>query len=309
MRKFLENLVKFIGFFALFYVPFFLLILPKLLTISNGPNTEQQVSESFKNAMEREYDVLALGNSRMYRGINPDKFELKTFNFSHDNDTYNQLYYKLKYLLDNGKAFKTVVLGVDFFQFSFISDTRNYAYIKFLDAEYNKDYPNKPYLLLYHLRKLKPVQAEGLRICKSYTPYLKENGQFYREGKASPNDKGKRDIRRKEIQIKYFERILELCTQKKIKVYLLMLPTRENELVNYKPNEIEEFNTFLNNYLTENIVLLNFTYDSTYNIDDFADITHFTPLAADRFSKQLSDTIMRIEAALPSYSDKKRISE
>ena len=294
MRLFVLQLFRFIGLFSVLYILFFLFLLPRLMVISQGPNIKDQVDQSFKNALNRDYDILVLGNSRTYRGINPDLIEIPTYNFSLDNDTYNQLYYKLKYLKTNNKKFKALILGMDYFQFSFISDTRNYAYASYFDSDYLNDYPSKNYVLLYHLRKLKPNRAEGLRFPRKNRPYLKQNGQFYREGKATPNDRANRDISRKEIQVKYFENILNYCAENNIKVFLLFLPTRENEMKSYTDNQIKEFHNFLDQYLTENVFLLNFTNDTTYSIDDFADITHLTPKAADRFSKQLNDTIMAI---------------
>ncbi|WP_461488949.1 hypothetical protein, partial [Pontibacter sp. HJ8] len=64
-----------------------------------GPTTKAQIEQSFENALRKDYDMLILGNSRIYRGINPEKFSTNAYNFAHDDDSYNQMYYKLKYVL------------------------------------------------------------------------------------------------------------------------------------------------------------------------------------------------------------------
>ena len=105
-----------------------------------GPNTRNQIEMSFKNALSSEASCWFLGNSRIYR-INPDMIENgHWYNFAHDNDSYNQMYYKLQYLLDNGCKVDTLVIGTDYFQFSVFSDSRNYVYDGLLGNDYLRDY-------------------------------------------------------------------------------------------------------------------------------------------------------------------------
>jgi hypothetical protein len=70
-----------------------------------------------------------------------------------------------------------------------------------------------------------------------------------------------------------------------------MMPIRENELRNYKKNEIDGFYSFLDKYINDNVVLLDFSKDRHYILADYTDITHFNEAAATRFSKQLNDSI------------------
>lgn len=45
-----------------------------------------------------------------------DTFTLvNSYNVAHDNDSYSQMYYKLLYLLDNGKKIDYLVIGTDYF--------------------------------------------------------------------------------------------------------------------------------------------------------------------------------------------------
>src|SRR5688572_9355220 len=84
-------------------------VVPKRL----GPNTKKQIAQSFSHAKEQAYPIVVLGNSRIYRGINPEMFSVKTFNFAHDDDSYNQMYRKLTWL--DSDSLKVVVMGVDYF--------------------------------------------------------------------------------------------------------------------------------------------------------------------------------------------------
>ena len=103
--KFLIKLCYFILPFIFAYCGFMYFVVPAILSFNYGPSTEEQITQSFSNALEKDYDLLVLGNSRLYRGVNPDKFQLATFNFSHDDDTYIKIYFKLKYLLKMRQGF------------------------------------------------------------------------------------------------------------------------------------------------------------------------------------------------------------
>lgn len=292
MRTFIVKTIIFlipvIGY-ALLVVVF----LPHLLKATNGPSTQLQIEYSFENAVAKDYEILILGNSRLYRGINPGVFNINTYNFSHDNDSFNQMYYKLEYLSKRNKEFKYLILGVDYFQFSFISDTRNYVYGALLGDDYLNDYEAS--LIKYKIKHifdyLNPRLLFEVRP-KESIPVIKENGQFIKQGQPEEDDFIQRDICRIEIQVRYFEKILDFCKSREIIVFLVMLPTRENELRSYKNYELCEFNDFLINQTSDSVIFLNFCNDPNYKVSDFTDLTHLNERAADRFSSQLNDTII-----------------
>ncbi len=270
-------------------------ILPDILSISNGPNTKQQILRSFENVTEKQFDLLILGNSRTYRGINPDLITLPSYNFSHDNDSYNQLYFKLKYLESHGIKYKFIVLGVDYFQFNFLSNTRNYVYNIVFDDEYTKDYKSALDCyanLKYYLNSINPKQLRGLKWSNNNIPFLRVNGQYIVPESNVGEELITRDISRLDIQVNYFHKILNHCRNNDIKVFLLMMPTREKELKSYSLEARSEFDLFINRQIDYQVSLINLTNDTSYTPKDYADITHLTPKAADRFSIQL-DTILQ----------------
>ncbi len=299
MKKFIFKFMIFIiGIFVMFRL-FIGATEEKLLKVS-GPSTKMQIEQSFKDVVKEEYDMIILGNSRMYRGINPDLIGIDTYNFSHDNDTYNQMYYKLLYLEQNHGLPKNLIIGTDYFQFSFISDTRNYVYKSLLDKRYIKDYSfdfneymnNRMSFLQNNLRLRWKSLFEKENVNR---PYLKENGQFILQGKAMENDTlaKNRESVMLDVQKGYFEKILDYCRDKNIKVMVVMPPLRENELKSYKEDYLEEFNEYINKSIGEVGIYFNFTYDERFNIDDFSDITHLNKEGADKFSKILWENIER----------------
>lgn len=293
MRKFLLRLGEFF-IPAVLYSFLMLFLLPYLLVIQNGPNTKKQITVSFDNAATKNYKILILGNSRLYRGLNPEKFSLKAYNFSHDNDSYNQLYYKLEFLEENNKDFEYLILGVDYFQFGQFNSSRNWIYGGLLDKKYLADYDETFFWpkVRHHLSYLDPKKLLGLKP-KENVPFLKENGQYVKPGRAKKDETVQRDIARHQLQVGYFEKILSFCKSKNIKVILVMPPTRKNELDSYSSKEIKEFNSFLDGYVNNrNVFYFNFSRLSSFDVSDFTDYTHLNAEAADDFSIILNEKLM-----------------
>lgn len=286
---------------AILYCIVSVFYMPHLLSLAHGPSTKQQIDRSFENADSREYELLILGNSRTYRGINPDYLSYKAYNFSHDNDAYNQIYFKLKRLIEKKKELKYVILGVDYFQFSMKNDSRNYVYADLLDREYMNDFEESRIFvkkLEYHLGNIEPKKILTLFEEKS-KPFLKENGQYITPGIAKESDKIERDLSRLDFQVKYFERTLALCDQHGIKVYAVTLPIRQNELDGYPSSGITDFKYFIEKYIdNEKVYYLDFSKLEGFNIGDYTDITHLNEAAADRFSQILDKKILEINSEL-----------
>lgn len=134
--------------------------------------------------------------------------------------------------------------------------------------------------------KLRSIKANADK------PYLRDNGQYIKPGVATPNDTISREIKRLKIQEDFFEKTLALCKQHNIKTFLVLLPTRENELKSYTEDQLAEFDGYLQKQTDgNNITLLNYSRFEGFSVGDYTDITHFNRQAADRFSEILSDTI------------------
>jgi len=294
MKDFILKTILF-SFLALStYIPTSLYVLPKLIEKVVGPSTEQQINKSFNNAKDRNYELLILGNSGTYRGINPNMFEISTYNFSHDNDSYNQIYYKLQWL--EQKQFKYLILGVDYFQFSFFDDSRNYIYNSFFGDSYKADFSQMNAGNLF-FNKTNILEANRLKYLRSIfktkttSIFQRDNGQYIKHGIAKPDDENYYSIERLPFQEKYFNLILDYCTKEEIEVFLCMLPTRKNALKNYKKDDIEDFNDFINSFTSNSVHFLNYSNQKGWSIADYTDITHLNERAANKFSKQLNDTI------------------
>lgn len=304
MKKFIAKTV-FLGIIISGFIAIFWHLSTFIGTKYEGDTTASLIETSFRNAIANDYNCYFLGNSRIYRGINPDKFnQVNAYNFAHDNDTYNQMYYKLLYLLNHGQKIEYLVIGTDYFQFSFLSDTRNYIYSKLFPKEYGLDYASgwletQEKYIFTQWNARKNVLANSLKyILQRGTPekknYQKENGQYIAYGTASPDDTANRDSTILDVQYKYYTEIINLCKMKSIKLYVVMPPARNSELSSYTQEEMEAFNRMIEESLGEQNKVNYYNCSQLEGFTDYSnyiDSTHLNKDAADRFSIVLNDMI------------------
>lgn len=306
MKKFMIKLI-----ILLIICSIFIAIYCNIATIAtkkyNGSSTAEQISMSFKNSISDNYNCYFLGNSRIYRDINPDIFyTVNAYNFGHDNDSYNQMYYKLLYLLDNNKKIDYLIIGTDYFQFSFLSDTRNYAYSKLFSEDYSVDFGETSWLDRQesYYTSLWTNKQNALLSCvylffQKDVPkninYQKENGQYIVYGNANPDDTIDRDYTILDIQYKYFKWIIDLCETKGIELYVIMPPLWKGETLSHTDKERKQFDDMILNELKDTPYNNHYVNYSAENgllpYTDFIDVTHLTPEAADRYSEFLNNKI------------------
>jgi hypothetical protein len=284
-----------------------------------GPSLPERLRLSFEYSTERPYETYAFGNSRIYRGFNPDKLSHPTFNFAFDNDSFNNIYYKLLYLERVGRIPKRVIIGVDYFQFSHFPPTQD-LYAPFLDADFMSDYQeqgfevfgvkvqdfftppwnaqfNKWMTLHFSQTALASakVAVNRLRNKPHVVRYiLKSNGQFQADiAMAAENDLITRNPERLSGQEAYFEKILEWCRKHQVETVILLPPLRSAELQNYSPELIQDYTTYFSaTAKTNNARFVDLSRSAEFKMSDFADATHLTPAGADKFSTLL-DRVLR----------------
>lgn len=321
-----KEIVRFLKRLALFAIPLFIII--SLLVIDsrrmaptlNGISMKDQIDSSFSYVTQKPYHTIIMGNSRTYRGVNPEFMDSTTFNFSFDNETFLEQYFKLKYLEANNALPKLIVLGVDYFEFSFLSLAMQESYSKYFGTEYDSlmlslsnangaeygkietvdDWVNSKMsgafgrgasqYLHYFARKIagNPVQA----------PYLKSNGQYIINPvpQAYDGEFMTRSSKMQPYQKEKFEQIITFCCDKNIRLVLLMPPCREIELGCYTDESKNQMNSYFKSFEEpERVWYLNLSNLKQYDTKDYMDETHLKPDAADRFSKTLNDTLISLK--------------
>jgi hypothetical protein len=281
-----------------------------------GPSLQERIETGFAKVLTRPFECIAVGNSRIYRGINPDRLGISAYNFAQDDDAFNHIYYKLRYLEDHGVRPEALVIGVDYFQFSFLSERRNFAYAPYFAQGYLEDFARPPqsgagrvmwaalhpidesvfnaFMVRHFTRPAALLLERGLARLRNETAappvrvFVKDNGQYVVEAPPGPLVPVERDATRLPIQERYFEASLDWARRNGVRVFLVMPPLHQRERASYSPGVVPAFDRWLEERAAAyGATYLNFSAHADFDASDFADVTHLTTEAADRFSEML----------------------
>ena len=279
-----------------------------------GITMENQIKQQFSTIQSHTYDTIILGNSRLYRGINPELLDTDCYNFAFDNDSFLECYYKLKYLASVQRLPNYVILGVDYFEFSFVSAGMQATYDLYFDKEYDEILENCQSLsfsnnkvnidakinkllnslfISNYYNTLSYIYNRYIRQDKRIS-YVSDTGQYciYPQPTASEGDFLTRSSDIMDEQKVAYQNIITFCKDNNIHLVLVMLPLREIELDCYTDETKAKIDNMFSSDLQ--IQYINYSKLSEFSISDFMDDTHLNLIGADKFSKILNEDLNRI---------------
>ena len=302
ISSFRRKLLLHLGLLALFLLAF-----PPLtsywLRQKYGPGTGEQIDQAFQRVQSSPaFDSLALGNSRIYRGLNPELWG-NSYNFAHDGDSWNQVYYKLLFLQQAGKLPRQLVLGLDYFSFSQLDSSRIEFYQKVFPPAFSQDFWQAPPPQRWgeslnlagnawmdrHFFQVFPLlfqPGETVQRTLSASGQYRIQADPKRPYLRSAYNPVRRDSRRLPVLVDYFRRTLALARQQHIPVTLVMPPCNLFERQAYTEPMRADFWEFVRAEKGDARVI-SFEADEHFNLRDYQDFTHLKVEAADRFSALL----------------------
>jgi hypothetical protein len=256
-------------------------------------------------------EVLILGSSQTFNGINPACFAKKAFNLANVSQT---LYYDkrltLQYLPKLPKL-NTVVINIGYFSFSYQlfdikENWRDYYYLQHFGINY---YELNPFLLNNYsaFSVYQPMYSVKLALNKFEDDATKEillNGYQPKYIQEAINDSlGKERVdlhnteifanRRMEIEEDLEDFVLQL-KQKNIQVIFITTPVYSTYSKFCNKHIIESNNQFINLLCRKyNYSYLNFFEDTRFTKDDFFDNDHLKNNGAIKLSKIINDTLIK----------------
>lgn len=307
MGKFILKILIFL-FIAFILSAIYLIYSRFIYRNALGISTSEQITNTFKFAEKSNHQMLIIGSSLLYRGINPDSITfIKSYNASHDNDSYNQFYYKLLRITSKNPSITHIILGVDYFNFSRFTSSRNYIYKNFFPKEYIQDYIDRKeqtnsinkFIEINYSNTFTFLIKQSMKYYsgRAEQRFMKDNGQFiipFQIAKENQKMSTRENYTPIDIQINYFKKIVDLTKQKKLKLILVFPPVREY-ILDYPLEKDKIFlDSLWSSSVSENIYFLNYSRDKRFILKDFHDYIHLNTKGADKFSSILNKDIQQI---------------
>lgn len=296
MKKYLLNILI-IAIFSIVFIGLYNIVSARILSMFYGPTTKQQIDKQFADLTSQRDSIecIYLGSSKFYHGINPNLVTPCGYNFAHDNDSYNQIYYKLLYVYERCPKLRRVVACFDYVSFCVFSETRNYVYHRYFPDEYSLDYSNNfynnyiyPYLI--GTKNLPKIVLSLMDNNRPQPPFLTNKGQYITYEKAREDDYVKYCTSIYDIQISYFNKIVRFCNDHHLECVVVGMPNRDGEYWNYDKVFIAKMDDIISNAQEDySFTYLNYIRDKELlDINLFSDVSHFSKYGADVFSRKLN---------------------
>lgn len=301
MKKYIINIVI-IAIYSVLFIGLYNILSTKILSVYYGLTTKQQIDKQFADLTSQQDSIecIYLGSSKFYHGINPNLVTPCGYNFGHDNDSYNQIYYKLQYVRNCCPRLRRVVICFDYVSFCVFSETRNYIYHNYFPDEYSQDYSknfynNYVYPYLIGTKNLPKIIVSLFNEHSIPPPYLTKKGQYITYEEAHKDDCVKYCTDIYDLQISYFNKIVKYCQDHHLECIIVGMPNRDGEYWNYNKDFIEKMNNII--YNTQKVyscVYLNYIRDKELlDVNLFSDVSHFNQYGADLFSRKLNIDIKK----------------
>jgi len=298
------------------YSKIFIFLLPVFLTWLGMEVFYRTVETnySFKNEQVKEYynntEILILGSSHSYFGINPEHFRRKTYNFSNISQS---LYFDellLNKHLDSLSNLKAVVLTIGYFTLSQQDDSVEDSWRKFfynqqmdLDVPIVSDYDIKKYSLALTRRFNKSFillhdYIENGTIITNYpngfgkqdSTDIVSNKELVSLSIARKHEDGSTDF---EVNTERLERIIQYCEKRGVEVFLVEMPVYPIYYEALNSEKKLKVSTTLRSLASEyeNTTHIKLSQHPDFTKNDLRDADHLTNEGATKCSKLLSELI------------------
>jgi len=254
--------------------------------------------------------VLNLGSSHAYFGIDPTQFELMEFNGAHVSQDIHYDYFIFNKFVDKMKALEYLILPISYFtptgkleegeeQWRVKSYCIYYhCHDHLFEPEYNLEIYNgiHPGVIIRTF-----LGWQSNRYCTELgqgTQYKLENRSDDWESSgitaAKRHTRKEFGIERLEQNKRFTKDIVLECANRGIKVVLLTTPTYYTYRENLNQEQLKEMKGFCADIQAEshNVVYLDMLADTRFDEHDFYDADHLNEYGAIKLSKILNDYIM-----------------
>ncbi len=297
---------KFITFSVFFCLPILLVISLFELLVRRIPTSYRQKTEWMVSHLEQT-EIIVLGSSHGYYGINPSFFDKPTVNLANVSQTFKYDMLLLSQYIDQCPNLRYVILPVSYFSFfEELENTSEWWRIISYRLYMHCDAPSP--LLKYNFEIAYPdvarrkffdyyIKGEDIRACTdegfgiSYA--LNNRSENWDNGVERACNNTYLDKSDTLNNKKYIKIIQSLSANKGVTLVLVTTPTWHTFYENLDKNQQKLTTKFIENILAtgNNVVYFNFLKDKRFHESDFYDADHLSNVGAEKLTRLLNDTL------------------
>lgn len=290
---------------TVFLIPFLLVLIAMEFLVREIPN-DYSYKNDYLDLNSKNIEVLFLGSSHSYYGINPDLIPDNAFNASHISQSINYDYEIIKKYKNNWNQLKYIVIPIDYFTlFSRVATGR-------------ESWRIKNYQIYYNIQKNSSLKGNSeilslklkYSLSRIYRYYLKNEsaitcsklgyGNIQTESKdlkltgeiaAKKHTKLKKQYFKENVSI--INSIIDLAKKNGSKIIFYTSPAYHTYISNLDKTQLDTTYNTIQNIVKNNpnTSYFNFLEDKTFSAQDYRDADHLNDSGAIKLTNKLNSII------------------
>jgi len=269
--------------------------------------------KNYLDKHSKEIEILILGGSDVYYGINPVYFPQKAFNASHVSQSLDMDFEIFSKYQNNFSNLQVIILSISgvrmWGKLEKAPDSwrmKNYALYYGFKTKSLKDHSellnntllnNFRRLYEYYFEKKEGVYWSKLGWGTSYRSlgsmqYLEETGKITALGHTvNINSEDSKNVFAENMQI--LKEFIDFCNHKNVKLIILTTPTYHSYFENLSKEHLNKMDKTMNDFVSKyhNCYYLNWNEDPDFTKEDFHDANHLDEAGAKKLSLKLTSII------------------
>lgn len=290
-----------------FLLPVVLIAIVIEVAIRAIPN-DYKVKQHYLDSHANEVEVLFLGSSHMYYGVNPEFISKKSFNAAYVSQSIDYDLALYKHYEKQFKKLKYLVIPVDYFTLYTSLETgderwriKNYAlYYGIPNLPFsahfellNGKFEHAVDRLSYYFTFQSPITCNALGFGTAYTASksleLNENGKLAAKRHTASNFKPSARL------VEAFRQFIELTSKKGVKLLFVTCPAYSSYVAHLQPKQLHEMHCFIAKIQRNNphVLYVDYLQHPAFNSSDFFDGDHLNDRGAKKFSMVLNSVLYK----------------
>ncbi len=298
-------MTKFVKKTAFFLLPVLLFLMALEFSIRQIPN-DYTLKRDYLNSNSNNIEVIFLGSSHTYYGVNPEYISNNAFNASHTSQTIDYDYEIIKKYNGNWNQLKTIVLPIDYFTlFAKVSTGI-------------ESWRVKNYEIYYDIKRSKKLQDQSEILSLTFDKSFERIKKYYLHNKSAisctPLGFANKSLGSKDIEkdgpiaakrhtisdqkhykenIMQIQKFIEFASQNNIRLLFYTSPAYSSYRESFDQHQFNRTIHAIDSIVKGNSIVSysNFLSDSSFHKSDFMDSDHLNPQGAKKLSLKLNEIL------------------